>query len=71
MITATATVNRRSVKFTLTEVASCAESRSDLIAIGFDGTIWQGVAPATARRAEKAALFYRTPDGQFVAVVII
>ena len=70
-MTTTAKINGRSVEFNLTKIAISELNRADLIASGFDGTMWQGVAPATARRAEKAALFYRTTAGQFVAVVIL
>ena len=70
-MTATVTINRRAVEFTVTEVATGDALRADLVARGFDGTVWTGVAPATARRGEKHGLFYRTPAGQFVAGVIL
>ena len=70
-MTATVKINRRSVEFAVTEVAVGDAVRTELLARGFDGTVWTGVAPATARRGEKHGLFYRTQTGDFVAGVIV
>ena len=71
MTTATAMINRRPVEFTITQVNAGGKLCQHLIASGFDGTVWTGSAPATARRGEKHAMFYRTPAGQFVVGVIL
>ena len=71
MTTATAIINRRSVEFTVTQHNAGETLCKHLLASGFDGTVWTGVAAATARRGEKHAMFYRTPAGVFVVAAIL
>lgn len=71
MTTATAMINRRSVEFTVTQYNAGGALCKHLLASGFDGTVWTGIAPATARRGEKDAMFYRTPAGVFVVAAIL
>ena len=71
MTTATAMINRRSVEFTVTQYNAGGALCKHLLASGFDGTVWTGVAAATARRGEKHAMFYRTPAGEFVVAAIL
>ena len=62
----TATINNRS--FQITEnTAKLANLRADLIARGFDGTIWQGFSARTGRqRKDLHSMLYRTVSGEFV-----
>ena len=71
MTTTTAIINRRPVEFTLTPYNAGEALCKHLLASGFDGTVWTGSAPATARRGEKHAMFYRTPAGVFVVAAIL
>ena len=71
MTTATAMINRRSVEFTVTQHNAGGALCKHLLASGFDGTVWTGSAPATARRGEKQAMFYRTPAGVVVVGAIL
>ncbi len=71
MTTATAIINRRPVEFTVTQHNAGGALCKHLLASGFDGTVWTGSAPATARRGEKHAMFYRTPAGVFVVAAIL
>jgi hypothetical protein len=62
----TATINGRS--FQITEnTAELRNLRADLIARGFDGTIWQGFSARTGRqRKDLHSMLYRTASGEFV-----
>ena len=62
----TATINGRT--FEITEnTAELRNLRADLIARGFDGTIWQGFSARTGRqRKDLHSMIYRTTAGQFV-----
>lgn len=71
MTTATAMINRRPVEFSVAQCTAGEALRKHLLASGFDGTVWTGSAPATARRGEKHAMFYRTPAGVFVVGAIL
>lgn len=70
---AIATVDGQPIEFTLSEMTvreKIRKSRLEVLGLGYDGTIWQGVAPATEHRDEKHGMFYRTLAGEFVAAVI-
>ena len=71
MTTATAMINRRPVEFTVTQHNAGGALCKHLLASGFDGTVWTGSAPATARRGEKHAMFYRTTSGKFVLATVV
>lgn len=71
MTTATAMINRRPVEFSVAQYNAGEALCKHLLASGFDGTVWIGTAPATARRGEKQAMFYRTPAGVFVVGAIL
>ena len=45
---------------------------ADLIARGFDGTMWHGTsAPVGRQRITKTGLFYRTQHGTYEPVLIL
>lgn len=70
---AVATIDGQDVEFALTQMTVRDRSRKgrlEVLGLGFDGTTWQGIAPATEHRDEKRGMFYRTLLGEFVAAVI-
>jgi hypothetical protein len=70
MTTTTAIINKREVKFTLTQHSVGEKLAENLISNGFDGSVWMGEAPAEGRKAARVGMFYRRANGGFVAAYI-